>query len=246
MIQKSSYHLVLSLRVSPSITHAIAQRRRSAHGPSLEPPGQNYAHRVHASNQETGNERDQTVKDGACIDVSAQTLPLDPPLRLGQHRRREPSHGEAKRQRISNHELLGKGPSHVAQRTGAIRNGRVEDAAVVVMRVVFGHAVQQHVHVRADVHVTELQRAGQGEDERDVLLLGQLLANDLDVGGRTGGQAARERRVVVDVELEQVEEGVGDEGDGAVELALDAVLELQRLAGFIAGREGNPLQLVVR
>lgn len=80
--------------------------------------------------------------------------------------------------------------------------------------------------MRADVHVTELQRAGQGEYQRDVLLLGQLLANDLDVGGRAGGQAARERRVVVDVELEQVEEGVGDERDGAVELALDAVLEL--------------------
>lgn len=115
----------------------------------------------------------------------------------------------------------------------------------MVMRVVLRHAVQQHIHVRADVHVAELQRAGQGEYQRDVLLLGQLLANDLDVGGRPGGQAARERRVVVDVEFEQVEEGVGDERDGAVEFALDAVLELQRLAGFVAGREGDPLQLVV-
>lgn len=137
------------------------------------------------------------------------------------------------------------GAGHVAERAGAVRDGRVEDAAVVVVRVVLGHAVQQHVHVGADVHVAQLQGAGEGEDEGDVLLRGQLLADDLDVGGRAGGQAAGERRVVVDVELEQVEEGVGDEGDGAVELRLDAVLELQRLAGLVAGREGDPLQLVV-
>lgn len=133
----------------------------------------------------------------------------------------------------------------MAQRAGAVRNGRVEHAAVVAVHVVLGHAVQQHVHVRADVHVAELQRAGQGEYQRDVLLLGQLLANDLDVRRRAGGQAARERRIVVDVELEQVEEGVGDEGDGAIDLAFDAVVELQGLAGFVARWEGDPLQLVV-
>lgn len=177
--------------------------------------------------------------------MSAQALPLNSPLRLGQHRRREPAHREAKRQGVAYDELLGEGPRHVAQRAGAVGDGRVEHAAVVVVHVVLGHAVQQDVHVRADVHVAELQRAGQREDERDVLLVGQLLANDLDVRRRAGGQAARERRIVVDVELEQVEEGVGDEGDRAVDLALDAVLELQRLAGLVAGREGDPLQLVV-
>lgn len=133
----------------------------------------------------------------------------------------------------------------MAQRTRAVGHGGIEHAAVVVMRVMLRHAVQQHVHVRADVQVAELQGARQREDQGDVLLLGQLLANDLDVGGRTGGQAARQRRIVVDVELEQVEEGIRDQRDGAVELALDAVLELQRLAGFVAGREGDPLQLVV-
>lgn len=177
--------------------------------------------------------------------MSAQALPLHSALRLGQHRGREPAHGEAERQGVANDELLGEGPLHVAHRAGAVGDGRVEHAAVVVVHVVLGHAVQQHVHVRADVDVAALQRAGQGEDERDVLLVGQRLVNDLDVRRWTGGQAARERRIVVDVELEQVEEGVGDEGDGAVELALDAVLELQRLAGFVAGWEGDPLQLVV-
>jgi hypothetical protein len=133
----------------------------------------------------------------------------------------------------------------VAQRAGAVGDGRVEYAAVMVVHVVLGHAVQQNIHVRADVHVAELQRAGEGEYQRDVLLLRQPLANDLDVRRGAGGQAARERRIVVDVELEQVEEGVGDEGDGAIDLALDAVVELQRLSGLVAGREGDPLQLVV-
>jgi hypothetical protein len=49
----------------------------------------------------------------------------------------------------------------------------------------------------------------------------------------------------VDVELEQVEEGVVDEGDRAVELALDAIVELERVASFVADREGDPLELMV-
>jgi len=46
------------------------------------------------------------------------------------------------------------------------------------------------------------------------------------------------------VELEKVEEWVVDHGDRAVELGLDAVVELERLAGFVAYGEGNPLDLV--
>lgn len=49
----------------------------------------------------------------------------------------------------------------------------------------------------------------------------------------------------MDVELEQVEEGVGDEVDGAVNLALGAVVEFEGLAGLVARREGDPLDLVV-
>lgn len=242
---KQSSRLILSFRVSPSITHSVSQRRSSAHRPPLESARQNHPQGIHTGHQQASNKRHEAVKHGARIDMPAQALPLDAPLRLGQHRGREPAHGEAKGQGVANDELLGKGPRHVAQRAGAVGDGRVEHAAVVVVHVVLGHAVQQHVHVRADVHVAELQRAGQREDERDVLLVEQLLANDLDVRRRARGQAARERRIVVDVELEQVEEGVGDEGNRAVDLALDAVVELQRLAGFVAGREGDPLQLVV-
>lgn len=49
----------------------------------------------------------------------------------------------------------------------------------------------------------------------------------------------------MDVEFEEVEEGVVDEGDGAVDFALGAVAELEGLGGLGAGREGDPLELVV-
>ena len=45
-----------------------------------------------------------------------------------------------------------------------------------------------------------------------------------DHGGWTGGNAAGEGGVVMDVEFEQVEDGVGDEGNRAVQLYLDTVL----------------------
>lgn len=48
----------------------------------------------------------------------------------------------------------------------------------------------------------------------------------------------------MDVELEQVEEGVADHGDGAVLLALDAVVEFERGVGLVADWEGDPLDLV--
>jgi hypothetical protein len=50
----------------------------------------------------------------------------------------------------------------------------------------------------------------------------------------------------VHVELEEVEEGVADHGDGTVELRLDAVVELQWLARLIAYRKRDPLNLVCR
>ena len=44
----------------------------------------------------------------------------------------------------------------MAQGAGAVRDARVEDAAVVGAGVVLGRAVQQDVEVRADVHMAEL------------------------------------------------------------------------------------------
>ena len=177
--------------------------------------------------------------------MAPQPLPLNLALRMRQMRRREPAHRKAQRQRLANHQLLGLRALHVAHGAGAVRDGRVEHARVVVVDVVLGHRVQQHIHVCADVHVAQLQRAGHGKHERHVFLLGRRLADDGDLGARTGGQAARERRVAVDVELEEVEEGVRDHGDGAVDFAFDAVVEFERVVGFLAGWEGDPFELVV-
>lgn len=99
--------------------------------------------------------------------------------------------------------------------------------------------------MRADVHVAELEGAGEGEDERDVLLRRGRLADHLDVGGRPRGEPAGEGRVAVDVELEEVEEGVGDEVDGAVDLALGAVVEFEGLGRLATLGKGDPLDLVV-
>jgi hypothetical protein len=49
----------------------------------------------------------------------------------------------------------------------------------------------------------------------------------------------------VDVEFEEVEEGVRDEFYGAVLLGLDAVVELEGFACFVAGGEGRPFYFVV-
>lgn len=46
----------------------------------------------------------------------------------------------------------------------------------------------------------------------------------------------------MDVEFEEVEEFVGHEGDGAVEVVLCAEVQLERALGFVACREGDVLQ----
>jgi len=99
--------------------------------------------------------------------------------------------------------------------------------------------------VRRDVHVAVLQGARKRKHQRDVLLCDGFLVDNLDVGGRAGREPAGEGRVGVDVELEEVEEGVADHGDGAVYFGLDAVVELERLVGLFAYWERNPLKLMV-
>jgi hypothetical protein len=92
--------------------------------------------------------------------------------------------------------------------------------------------------------MAKLQRPGQSEDKRDVFHLIRFLADDFDVRLGAGGEAAGERRVGVDVEFEEVEEGVGYEFDGAVLFRLDAVVEFERFACFVAVGEGRPFYLV--
>lgn len=62
---------------------------------------------------------------------------------------------------------------------------------------------------------------------------------------RSRRQPAGKRRVAVNVELEEMEEGIGHEGDRAVDLTLSAVVELERLVGFVADGERDPLDLVL-
>lgn len=51
---------------------------------------------------------------------------------------------------------------------------------------------------------------------------------------RLGGDSTGQRRIVVDVEFEEVEEGVVDEVDCAVDFLFDAEVELERAAGLVA------------
>lgn len=176
--------------------------------------------------------------------MASHASPFHLALGLGQRRRWEPTNTEAQRQRVANDQPLGLASVHVAERTGAVRNARVQHAAVVRMDMVLGGAVQKHVQVRADVHVARLQGTREREDKRDVLLLLGLFADILKMWRWAGGQTAGERGVGVDVELEEVEEGVGHHSNRAVHLSLDAVMELEGFLRFVALGEGDPFDLM--
>lgn len=47
----------------------------------------------------------------------------------------------------------------------------------------------------------------------------------------------------MNIELEEVEKGVGDEVDCAIYLALRTVIEFERLVGFAADGEGDPVEV---
>lgn len=83
----------------------------------------------------------------------------------------------------------------------------------------------------------ELQGAGQGNDQGDVIsaqaalalnrriFLGSLVGQRrLDNG--TSGNATGHGGVVVNVELEEMEHGVRDEVDGAIDVLLDTKVDL--------------------
>ena len=148
--------------------------------------------------------------------MAAHSLPLNLTLCLGQSWRWKPANTEAQGQRVTDDKTARVAARHVAERARAVCSTTVKHAAIVGVDVVFRGAVEQHIEMSADVHVTELESAGEGEDEGYVLGLDGLLADQLDVRGRSCGEAACEGGVAVDVELEEVEEGVVDDGDGAV------------------------------
>lgn len=78
--------------------------------------------------------------------------------------------------------------------------------------------------MRGDVEVRVLECAGQSEYQGYVFLLVWLFADDVHCSGRTGRESAGKRRIVMDVELEEVIEWVGHLCYGAVVVVFDAVV----------------------
>ena len=78
-----------------------------------------------------------------------------------------------------------------------------------MMEVVFGSRVEEDIEVCRDMEVGELQCACEGEYEgNEFLLEWGCGGGGMDVCWGPGGDAAGEGSVVVDVEFEEVEEGI--------------------------------------
>jgi hypothetical protein len=154
---------------------------------------------------------------------------------------RIPPHTELQRQRIADND-----PRRRLARN-AIRSRRSNRSS----RDRFRRRVDQHVHARGHVQVAELQRAGQRDDHGCIDIAQAALAICVFRSAffellfqRAGRErlcryAAGQRRVVVNVEFQQVEERVVDEVDRAVDVLLYAKEELEGAAGLIASREWN-------
>jgi len=122
------------------------------------------------------------------------------------------------------------------------------------LQMVFGDTMQQDIQMRADMQMALLQGARESKNQRHELLAllelelrrslrVQRVQGDGDWGAR--GQAAGQGGVVVDVELEEVVEGVVNGVDGAVEVGFYAIAELEGLPGFLTGGERDVLEVVL-
>lgn len=111
--------------------------------------------------------------------------------------------------------------------------------------------MHEHIQTRTNMQMAQLQRPRQRDNHRRIHLAQRTLPIrmvfralriffDKGAGGQGfGGDATGQRRVVVDVELEQVEEGVVDEVQGAVDVLFHAEEEFEGAAGFVAGEGGD-------
>ena len=152
---------------------------------------------------------------------------------------RIPPHAELQRQRIAN-DNPGRWLARDAVRSRSRNRSR---------RNRLGRCVNQHIHAGSNMQVAKLQRTSQRDNHRRVdiaqaalsvcVLRGTLLELIFQCAGREGLRryAAGQRRVVVDVEFQQVEERVIDKVDRAVDILFHAKEELQRTASFIASWE---------
>lgn len=110
----------------------------------------------------------------------------------------------------------------MAREAGHRVGGRGQDVGFVLplflrLRREIGRRVQEDVEPRRDVQVGALQGSRQREDERDVVVALRT-GGAGDGGQRVRRDAAGQGGVVMDVEFEEVEEWVGDGGDGAVDV----------------------------
>lgn len=111
--------------------------------------------------------------------------------------------------------------------------------------------MHEHIQTRADMQMAQLQRPRQRNNQRRIhitqtpLSLRQILRALFKLifqhrwRERLRGYSAGQRRIVVDVEFEEVEKRVVDEVDGAVDFLFDAEVKLERSSGFIACESGH-------
>lgn len=199
--------------IPPSTFHA----NRPIFPIPLQPPRQLHAPKPRKAHRRCGARAQHAIHHRAHIHVATHARPL-----ARQYGVRVPADAQPQRQAIPNNDLGVAGRVRDAVRGGGVDGAGCDGA---------GRGVDEHVEVVRDVQVAELEGAGQGDDERgEAAALGAhgaaLLRDSVDavfaavaIGGlreRVRGDAACQGRVVVDVEFEQVEQGVRDEVDGAV------------------------------
>ena len=94
----------------------------------------------------------------------------------------------------------------------------------MLVQVVLRHRMQQDIEMCANMQVGVLQSPRKSEDQRDVFLFIRLLADDMHSRGWASWETAGQGRIVVYVELEEMVEGVGHAGYGAVDVCFNAVV----------------------
>lgn len=115
--------------------------------------------------------------------------------------------------------------------------------------------MHQHIQTRAHMQMAQLQRPRQCNDQRRIYIaqtplslcqicrpLFKLIFQNRR-RERFGGYSAGQRRIVVDVEFEQVEEGIIDEVYRTVDLLFNSEVELQRSSSLVACESGHVREL---
>lgn len=134
----------------------------------------------------------------------------------GQAGRGVPPHAQLQRQRITDHNAC----TPAGEAGHAVGDGGKDIG--IFGRQVRG-SVQKDVEPGGDVEVGFLQGSGQGKYQGDIIVLagGDGGSNrDRSRGGnqRVGGNPTGERGIIMDVKFQEVEKGVGDFGDGAIDV----------------------------